>query len=187
MTHLEYYQMRHTPGWIEVICGGMFSGKTEELIRRVKRAQIARQQVQVFKPEIDNRYVKEAVNSHAGGQLTAERVTLVHAVYDRLPEVLDELGIPEVHGVLLDLGVSSLQLDDTGRGFDMRYAEKLFTPFQRLHGPEEGAGHGMGLAIVRRIVGRHGGNIRADSAPGQGTTFHIELPDEAPADNEASA
>ena len=80
-----------------------------------------------------------------------------------------------------------LQLHDTGRGFDMRYAEKLFTPFQRLHGPEEGAGHGMGLAIVRRIVGRHGGNIRADSAPGQGTTFHIELPDEAPADNEASA
>lgn len=80
-----------------------------------------------------------------------------------------------------------LHLHDAGRGFDMRYAEKLFTPFQRLHGPDEGAGHGMGLAIARRIVERHGGSIRAESAPGQGTTFHIELPDEAPADNEASA
>lgn len=70
-----------------------------------------------------------------------------------------------------------LRLHDDGRGFDMRYAEKLFTPFQRLHGPDEGAGHGMGLAIARRIVERHGGTIRAESAPGQGTTFHIELPD----------
>lgn len=71
-----------------------------------------------------------------------------------------------------------LRLHDGGRGFDMRYAEKLFTPFQRLHGPDEGAGHGMGLAIVRRIVERHGGSIRAESAPGQGTTFHVELPDQ---------
>ena len=80
-----------------------------------------------------------------------------------------------------------LRLHDAGRGFDMRYAEKLFTPFQRLHGPDEGAGHGMGLAIVRRIVERHGGRIRAESAPGQGTTFHLELPDHPAAPNEATA
>ncbi|HET8819806.1 MAG TPA: ATP-binding protein [Xanthomonadaceae bacterium] len=71
-----------------------------------------------------------------------------------------------------------LRLHDEGRGFDMRYSEKLFAPFQRLHGPDEGAGHGMGLAIARRIIERHGGTIRAESAPGQGTTFHIELPDQ---------
>lgn len=53
-------------GWIEVICGSMFSGKTEELIRRVKRAQIARQKVQVFKPRIDNRYSASQVASHNG-------------------------------------------------------------------------------------------------------------------------
>ena len=52
------------PGAIEVVCGSMFSGKTEELIRRIKRAQIARQRVQVFKPRIDNRYAAEQVASH---------------------------------------------------------------------------------------------------------------------------
>ena len=58
---------------VEVICGCMFSGKTEELIRRVRRAQIARQKVQVFKPTVDNRYAPEHVNSHAGGQTDAVR------------------------------------------------------------------------------------------------------------------
>jgi len=53
-------------GWVEVICGSMFSGKTEELIRRVRRAQIARQKVQVFKPVLDNRYAVEKVTSHNG-------------------------------------------------------------------------------------------------------------------------
>ncbi|HUT18181.1 MAG TPA: thymidine kinase [Anaerolineae bacterium] len=53
-------------GWVEVICGSMFSGKTEELIRRVRRAQIARQKVQVFKPTIDDRYGVETITSHNG-------------------------------------------------------------------------------------------------------------------------
>jgi thymidine kinase len=53
-------------GWVEVICGSMFSGKTEELIRRIKRAQIARQKVQVFKPHIDIRYSTSQVASHSG-------------------------------------------------------------------------------------------------------------------------
>ena len=60
-----------TCGWIEVICGSMFSGKTEELIRRVHRAQIARQKVQVFKPAIDTRYANREVTSHNGMQVEA--------------------------------------------------------------------------------------------------------------------
>ena len=58
-------------GWIEVVCGSMFSGKTEELIRRVRRAQIARQKVQVFKPAMDTRYDKRKVASHNGMQVEA--------------------------------------------------------------------------------------------------------------------
>src|SRR4051795_4109970 len=65
-----HYPVHATPaapaGALEVICGSMFSGKTEELIRRLKRAQIARQRVQVFKPRIDNRYAVEQVASHDG-------------------------------------------------------------------------------------------------------------------------
>jgi thymidine kinase len=62
---------RYQSGWIELICGGMFAGKTEELIRRVRRAHIARQKVQVFKPVLDDRYGAEHVSSHNGVQLDA--------------------------------------------------------------------------------------------------------------------
>ncbi|HDQ73292.1 MAG TPA: thymidine kinase [Chloroflexi bacterium] len=58
-------------GWVEVICGSMFCGKTEELIRRIRRAQIARQKVQVFKPTLDNRYAEREVTSHNGMQMEA--------------------------------------------------------------------------------------------------------------------
>ncbi len=64
-------------GWIEVVCGSMFCGKTEELIRRVRRAQIARQKVQVFKPAIDTRYAKREVMSHNGVQVGAVPVESV--------------------------------------------------------------------------------------------------------------
>jgi len=60
-----------TGGWIEVICGSMFSGKTEELIRRLRRARIAKQKVQVFKPAIDTRYADREVTSHNGLQIKA--------------------------------------------------------------------------------------------------------------------
>src|SRR5262252_5353161 len=53
------------PGWIEVIVGSMYSGKTEELIRRLRRAQIARQRVEIFKPVIDDRYARDAIVSHS--------------------------------------------------------------------------------------------------------------------------
>lgn len=69
-----------------------------------------------------------------------------------------------------------LQVRDHGSGFDMRYGDKLFVPFQRLHGPEEGGGHGIGLAVAARIVARHGGTIRAEAQPGAGATFHVDLP-----------
>lgn len=69
----------------------------------------------------------------------------------------------------------TLVLKDNGTGFDPKYADRLFQPFQRLHSQNEYAGTGIGLAIVRKIVGRHHGIIVADSQPGEGTTFRVHF------------
>ena len=73
-------------------------------------------------------------------------------------------------------GMREVAVRDRGRGFDMRYAEKLFEPFQRLHAPEEGAGSGIGLAIAHRVAQRHGGSIRGESGAGAGSIFRVTLP-----------
>jgi light-regulated signal transduction histidine kinase (bacteriophytochrome) len=65
---------------------------------------------------------------------------------------------------------------DNGIGFDMQYLDRIFKPFQRLHGRMEYEGSGMGLAICRRIVERHSGEITATSALGEGSTFIVSLP-----------
>ena len=70
----------------------------------------------------------------------------------------------------------TIHVRDQGSGFDPRHAERAFEPFQRLHGPDEGGGHGLGLAIARRIATRMGGHVRVDAVPGEGCTFHVELP-----------
>jgi thymidine kinase len=85
----------HMPGSVEVICGSMFSGKTDELIRRLRLATIARQHVQVFKPAIDMRYAVEKVTSHAGSDFAAVPVEKAAEIRDRLDKDATVVAIDE--------------------------------------------------------------------------------------------
>jgi len=124
-------------GWIEVICGSMFSGKTEELIRRLRRAQIARQRVQVFKPAIDQRYSDTAVASHNGLQLRAIPVNNTAELRAQLDTEATVIAIDEVQffdDAIVDLCV---ELANSGKrvicaGLDMDFRGEPFGPLPRL-------------------------------------------------------
>jgi thymidine kinase len=87
--------MKHHTGIVEVVCGSMFSGKTDELIRRLRRATIARQKVQVFKPAVDNRYSVEKVTSHAGSEFDALPVGTASEITHKLAADTTVVGIDE--------------------------------------------------------------------------------------------
>ncbi|WP_102348223.1 thymidine kinase [Bacillus sp. Marseille-P3661] len=101
-------------GWIEVICGSMFSGKSEELIRRVRRAQYAKLSVQVFKPLIDNRYSDSSVVSHNGTSVIAKPVESSAVILEQVNSETDVVGIDEIQ--FFDENIISVvkQLADEG-------------------------------------------------------------------------
>jgi thymidine kinase len=128
---------KHSQGRIEVICGSMFSGKTEELIRRLRRAQIARQQIQVFKPVIDNRYHAEKVTSHNGSDFEALPVASSQRILETLDEHTTVVAIDEVQ--FFDTAVIDIceQLVQQGRrvicaGLDMDFRGVPFGPMPDL-------------------------------------------------------
>ena len=123
-------------GWIEVICGSMFSGKTEELIRRLKRANFAHQRVQIFKPAIDTRYSDKDVVSHDKNSIESNRVDSSQNILLLATDV-DVIGIDEVQ--FFDDGIVDVcnQLADRGvrvicAGLDMDYLGKPFGPMPAL-------------------------------------------------------
>lgn len=87
--------MQHTNGGVEVITGSMFCGKTDELIRRLRRAEIAKQNVQVFKPKLDTRYGEDKVASHAGSTFAATPIEAPEDIYELLEEQTTVVAIDE--------------------------------------------------------------------------------------------
>jgi thymidine kinase len=128
---------RYNGGWIEVICGCMFSGKTEELIRRVKRAQIAKQKVQVFQHSLDTRYGEKRIASHSGAHFDALTVQKPSGIAnlvapDAQVVAIDELqffdpSVAEVCNQLADRGVRVIVA-----GLDMDFRGEPFGPIPLL-------------------------------------------------------
>jgi thymidine kinase len=124
-------------GWVEVVCGCMFSGKTEELIRRMTRAQIARQKLQVFKPAIDDRYGREVVASHNSNSIQSRPVESSQQILELLDDCTRVVGIDEAQ--FFDAGLVEVveRLATRGirvvvAGLDMDYLGRPFGPMPQL-------------------------------------------------------
>jgi thymidine kinase len=128
---------RSQAGWIEVITGSMFSGKSEELIRRLRRAQIGRQKVQIFKPRIDDRYGHDHVTSHSEMRIASENVSSSRELLDRVDAATQVVGIDEGQFFDCELPMVCDTLADQGRrvivaGLDQDYLGKPFEPMPQL-------------------------------------------------------
>jgi thymidine kinase len=136
-THqLASARIRHH-GWIEVITGSMFSGKSEELIRRLRRAQIARQQVQIFKPRIDNRYSDDHIVSHSDMRIASQTVGTSDDIIREVLEGTDVVGIDEGQFFDANLPAACNTLADLGKrvivaGLDQDYLGRPFEPMPQL-------------------------------------------------------
>ena len=155
-------------GSIEVICGSMFSGKTEELIRRMKRAQYAKQKVEIFKPEIDTRYDDVNVVSHEGNSIHSTPVPASSHIL-LLASDVDVVGIDEAQ--FFDAGLVDVcnQLADSGlrvivAGLDMDYLGKPFGPIPSLLATAEHVTKVHAICMRCGNVANHSHRISDDSA-----------------------
>ena len=124
-------------GWIEVIVGSMFSGKSEELIRRLRRAQIARQKVQIFKPAVDTRYDEDHIVSHSEMRIPSCAVPGARALLDQVAPDTEVVGIDEGQFFDAELPAVCNTLADQGKrvivaGLDKDYLGRPFEPMPQL-------------------------------------------------------
>jgi len=133
----QLHLKRGNLGWIEVICGSMFSGKSEELIRRLRRAQIARQRVQIFKPKLDSRFSEDHIVSHSEMKIRSQLVSGAREILDLLDGRTQVIGIDEGQFFDMDLAYVCNNLADSGKrvivaGLDQDFRGKPFDPMPEL-------------------------------------------------------
>lgn len=138
--------------------------------------------------ELVKKVISEVDNTHPAAKFHIDDLHPVMADYSLMTQAVMNLVSnavkyssrtkkPEIRiSSRVENGTITYTISDNGVGFDMQYAHKLFGVFQRLHDYEEFSGTGVGLAIVNRIVTKHGGEVKAESEPGKGATFYILLP-----------
>ncbi|MGA2039361.1 MAG: thymidine kinase [Bryobacteraceae bacterium] len=124
-------------GWIEVICGPMFSGKSEELIRRLRRAMIARKRVAVFKPKIDDRYSAEEIVSHGDLRMESQVISDAGEMLERIDWRAEVVGVDEANFMGPSLVEVAGRLADSGKqviisGLDTDYLGRPFAPIPDL-------------------------------------------------------
>jgi thymidine kinase len=124
-------------GWIEVIVGPMFSGKSEELIRRLRRAEIGKQRVQIFKPVIDQRYTKNGIVSHSGLEIGSELIQSGAEILSRVEPRTEVVGIDEAQFLGEAVVDACVRLADLGKrvivsGLDTDFMGRPFEPMPRL-------------------------------------------------------
>jgi thymidine kinase len=124
-------------GWVEVICGPMFSGKSEELIRRLRRAMIARKRVEVFKPIIDNRYSDDEIVSHGDLRMKSQVVSSGAEIASRIDPRSEVIGVDEANFMGPELVEVAQRLADGGKqviisGLDTDYMGRPFAPVPEL-------------------------------------------------------
>jgi len=153
-------------GWIEVICGSMFSGKTEELIRRMKRAKFANQRVEIFKPRIDVRYSEEDVVSHDSNAIRSTPVDSAQTILLMASDV-DVVGIDEAQ--FFDEGIVEVcrKLADSGvrvilAGLDMDYLGKPFGPMPALMATAEYVTKVHAICVRCGNLAHHSHRLTAD-------------------------
>lgn len=147
----------HRGGWIEIIAGGMFSGKSEELIRRLRRAVIARQRVQVFKPLLDDRFATDEVVSRDDRRLKAHAIATSAELLSRVEFGVQVVGVDEIQ--FFDAGITDvcMQLADAGirviaAGLDQDYMRRPFGPMGAL------------LAVAEEVSKMHAVCVRCRGA-----------------------
>mgnify|MGYP000178343430 CR=1 FL=1 len=136
--YFEYKERQHKKcGWIEVICGSMFSGKTEELLRRLNREKIARKKIELFKPSLDIRYSKNEVVSHNEVSMEAIPVDNAFSILLYITDEVDTIGIDEAQFFSDDIIEVCNLLANKGKrvivaGLDMDYLGNPFGPMPKL-------------------------------------------------------
>jgi len=165
---MDHWPNAPSHGWIEVVTGSMFSGKTEELIRRLRRAQIARQTVQIFKPRLDDRFSDDHIISHSDMRLASENVSSSRELLERVAPGTQVVGIDEGQFFDAELPAVCNTLADQGKrvivaGLDQDYLGKPFEPMPQLLAIAEYITKTLAICVVCGSPANHTQRLVASS------------------------